>query len=257
MQPSRLVVDAFGASGDPSPLGGGEGRAWRVGELVLKPCADPIEWTWLASVLPTIPQDGFRLALPVRARDGSWIADGWCAQPFVVGAHAERWVDVIEVGERFHEAVAALARPPFLDDRTSPWSVGDRVAWEEADPPVQHPLLDRLLALRSAVDAPAQVIHGDLTENLLFDDGAAPAVIDITPYFRPRGFAAAVVVGDAVRWRDADPAPLLAATAHDPAFPQLFVRAVIYRLVTSLLFGREDVSYFGSDVALAERLCAG
>jgi len=59
----------------------------------------------------------------------------------------------------------------------------------------------------------------------------------VTPYFRPPGFASAVVIGDAVRWRDADPEPLLEATASDPAFPQLFVRAVIYRLVTSLLFG--------------------
>jgi class 3 adenylate cyclase len=66
-----------------------------------------------------------------------------------------------------------------------------------------------------------------------------------------------VVIGDAVRWRDADPEPLLEATVRDPTFPQLFVRAVIYRLVTSRLFGREDVGYFGSDVELATRLVRG
>jgi hypothetical protein len=49
---------------------------------------------------------------------------------------------------------------------------------------------------------------------------------------------------------------LLAVVAHDAWFPQLFVRAVIYRLVTALAFGRTDVSYFESDVALAERLLA-
>ena len=63
-------------------------------------------------------------------------------------------------------------------------------------------------------------------------------------------------MGDAVRWKDADPDPLLAVVSHDPEFPQLFVRAVIYRLVTALVFGRTDVSYFESDVTLAERLLA-
>jgi uncharacterized protein (TIGR02569 family) len=239
------------------PLPGGEGRAWRVGDVVLKPHDDPVEWAWLGAVLPTIALGGFRLAPPVPALDGSWVVDGWCAQPFVAGAYAERWSDVIEVGERFHAATAALERPAFLDARTNPWSQGDRVAWEELDPPVAHPLLDRLFGLREPIDVRPQVVHGDLTENVLFDDRLPPAVIDVTTYYRPTGFASAVVVGDAVRWRDADPAPLVARAAREEAFPQLFVRAVIYRLVTSLLFGREDVGYFGSDVELATRLVRG
>ena len=250
------MLDAFGVTGEPVALGGGEGRCWRVADLVLKPCDDEAEWEWLAAVLPAVAQDGFRLALPMRATDGRLVVDGWCGQPFVPGEHAERWVDVIEAGARFHEAVASLTRPTFLDLRTNPWSIGDRVAWEELAPPVSHPILAQLLAMRGPTAAPPQVIHGDLTENLLFADGLPPAIIDVTPYFRPSGFAAAVVVGDAVRWRDADPDPLIAAIAHDPSFPQLFVRAVIYRLVTSLVFGRTDVSYFASDVALAERLLA-
>ena len=250
------MLDAFGATGDPIVLGGGEGRCWRAGDVVLKPCDDEAEWVWLGEVLPTIAQDGFRLALPLRARDGRWVVEGWCGQPMLDGEHAERWVDVIEAGERFHRAVAEVSRPAFLDDRTNPWSIGDRVAWEELAPPDDHPILGRLLAMRAPMSAPSQMIHGDLTENLLFADGAVPAIIDVTPYYRPRGFAAAVVVGDAVRWRQADPEPLLAAVMHDPWFPQLFVRAVIYRLVTSLAFGRTDVDYFESDVALAERLLA-
>ena len=250
------MLEAFGATGDPVALDGGEGRCWRADGVVLKPCDDEREWAWLGDVLPAVVQDGFRLALPMRALDGRWVVEGWCGQPLVVGAPAERWVEVIEVGERFHAAIASLARPAFLDARTDPWSVGDRVAWEELAPPVDHPILERLVAMREPTSAPSQVIHGDLTENLLFADGLAPAIIDVTPYYRPRGFAAGVVVGDAVRWRDADPEPLLAAVAHDPWFPQLFVRAVIYRLVTALAFGRSDVSYFDPDVTLAERLLA-
>ncbi len=253
--PSPDVLDAFGVGGfDLVPLSGGEGKALRAGDLVLKPCDDPVEWTWLGHVLPTLRPDGFRLALPIPTPDGRWVADGWCAQPLVEGAHAERWGDVVEVGRRFHEQTTDLERPAFLDVRTHPWAVGDRVAWEEVPSPVEHPLLDRVLERRRPVTLQAQVIHGDLTENVLFADELPPAIIDITPYFRPASFASAVVIGDAVRWRDADPEPLLDAVRDDPEFPQLFVRAVIYRLVTTLVFDRGDVGYFESDIALAERL---
>jgi hypothetical protein len=79
------------------------------------------------------------------------------------------------------------------------------------------------------------VIHGDLTDNILFADGMTPAIIDPTPYWRPAGLASAIIVHDAVRWFAADPRPLVAATAHIEGFPQLFVRAAIYRLVTSIV----------------------
>ena len=49
------------------------------------------------------------------------------------GEHrAGRWVEVIDVGDRFHRAMAGLARPAFIAARTDPWPIGDRVAWGEA-----------------------------------------------------------------------------------------------------------------------------
>jgi hypothetical protein len=76
----------------------------------------------------------------------------------------------------------------------------------------------------------------------------------VTPYWRPAGFAAAVVVGDAICWRDADPDPLVVATSTVTEFPQLLVRAVIYRLVTALVFGQSDLDAYAKVVRLAERL---
>ena len=94
-----------------------------------------------------------------------------------------------------------------------------------------------MIALRRPISLPSQLIHGDLTDNVLFDDELAPAIIDPTPYWRPAGFASAIVVHDAVSWWSADPEPLIAATAHLEEFPQLFVRAAIYRMVTSIVMG--------------------
>ena len=236
------------------PLEGGEGRSWRAGDIVLKPCDDVVEWAWLGECLPRVHQEGFRLALPVRAVDDRWVVDGWSAQTAVAGVHAERWSEVLEVCRRFNASMATFARPAFIDQRTHPWSVGDRVAWEEANRPRDHPLLERLSAIRAPVDLPSQVIHGDLTENVLFADHLPPAVIDVTPYWRPSGYSLAIVTADAIRWFGADPDELLTACADIEAFPQLFVRAVIFRLVTTLVFDVRDVAYFGRVVEVAEML---
>jgi uncharacterized protein (TIGR02569 family) len=254
--PPRSVLAAFGAQGAAIPLEGGEGHAWRSGDLVLKPWDEVAEWTWLGEHLPRVREDGFRLALPVPAAGTAWVVDDWCAQTWVAGAHPTepRWLDVLTICDRFQRSLAHLPRPPFVDVRTHPWAIGDRVAWGEAQPNVEHPLLDRLLRLRRPIDLPAQAIHGDMTENVLFADPLAPAVIDPTLYWRPAGLASAIVVGDAVRWSAAEPTTLVAATDHIDGFPQLFVRAVIARLVTTLIFDRRDVTTFETDVRLAEEL---
>ena len=252
--PRREVLDSFGVTGPPTLLEGGEGRSWRAGDLVLKPCDDVVEWTWLGECLPKVDQEGFRLAFPMRAQDNRWVVDGWSAQAAVVCARTERWSEVLEVGRRLNGSLAPLGRPAFIDHRTNPWSVGDRVAWEEADPPRDHPLLERLSAIRAPVDLPSQVIHGDLTENVLFADHLPPSVIDVTPYWRPSGYSLAIVTADAIQWFGADPFELLAGCADVETFPQLFVRAVIFRLVTTLVFGHRDVADLEKVVGVAEWL---
>jgi uncharacterized protein (TIGR02569 family) len=192
---------------------------------------DAGEWTWVGEHLASIQEEGFRLAAPVRASDGSWTVAGWGATAFVEGAHAERWLDVLAVGDAFHARIRRFKRPSFLDARTHPWAVADRVAWEESPSPVSSSLLDELVSLRRPVRSSSQVVHGDLTENVLFADGEPPAIIDISPYYRPAGYASGILIGDAVRWRGADPAPLLEAARHHSELPQLLIRASIFRLV--------------------------
>jgi hypothetical protein len=47
--------------------------------------------------------------------------------------------------------------------------------------------------------------HGDLTGNVFVDPDGLPVVLDVSPYRRPRRWAEAVVVADALIWHDADP----------------------------------------------------
>jgi uncharacterized protein (TIGR02569 family) len=232
--PPPRVLAALGVSADPEPLAGGRGTAWRCGELVLKPLDTSVEeLEWQGSLLEGLRCDGFRVS---RLRG---ISDGWCSWEYVDGEHRERaWPEVIAVGERFHEAIAALPRPRFLDRRTNHWAIGERVAWGElpADDFAHVEHLPRLVgALRPVDETGSQLVHGDLTGNVLFADGLPPAVIDFSAYWRPTGFASAVVVGDALLWEGADE-NLLAAVAHVDDFPQFLVRALIFRAVVDALF---------------------
>lgn len=133
VQPTRRVLQAFGASEPPIPLGGGQGTSWRSGAIVLKPLELlESEVVWQADLFDSLAADGFRVARAVRAADGAVVVDGWTAWEAVEGTHEERrWTEVIAVGERFHAALAGTPRPSFLDERTDRWAIGDRVAWGE------------------------------------------------------------------------------------------------------------------------------
>jgi uncharacterized protein (TIGR02569 family) len=237
--PPVAVLEAFGLTGQPERLRGGQGRAWRVADVVLKPNdLAHAEIEWRASLFDRLEADGFRVARPRRTTTGANTFDYWTAEDWLPGEHLpRRWVDVIRVGERFHAALRHEPRPRFLDTRQDPWAIGDRVAWEEL--PSRDfgdvPGLNKLVARRRPIDETGQLIHGDLTGNVLFDETLPPAVIDFSPYWRPAAFASAIVIADALVWEGADES-LLAAVEQVDDFGQFLLRALIYRAVTHALF---------------------
>jgi uncharacterized protein (TIGR02569 family) len=252
-RPPETALRAFGLTGAPVALDGGRGSSWRVGGAVLKPLdMAEDELAWQAETYERIRCDRFRVAAPLRAGDGALVVDGWTATQAVSGRHEDRrWLDIIAVGDRFHAALAGLGHPGFIDRRTNPWSIADRVAWGEisAEPYTDTRHLPRLLSALRAVDAPSQLVHGDLSGNVLFDEHLPPAIIDFSPYWRPVGYATAIVVADALIWEGAD-ATLLSALAHVEDFDQYLLRAVIFRLVTGRIFGG-DADRFTLAVELA------
>ncbi len=230
-----MVLSEFGAASDPLPLAGGQRTAWRVDDVVLKPLDTSVNaLEWQADVLASLSPDGFRVAAPLRSRAGALVVDGWTAWPLLVGRHAPRWAEILAVGERFHKALAWVERPAaLLDARTDVWARADRITWGEspADDFAEVPEVARLLAARACVGrAPDQLVHGDLSGNVLFADGLPPAVIDFSPYWRPKGFASAIVAVDAVVWHKAD-LELLATVANGRDGAQFLIRALIFRLL--------------------------
>jgi uncharacterized protein (TIGR02569 family) len=234
--PSPAAIAAFGGAGVPVRLAGGRGSAWRVGDLVLKPLdGSPASLEWQATVLAACDGDEVRIATPLRSLDDSLLVDGWLATRYLEGEHRPgRWLEVIAAGDRFHRATRRLERPDFLDARDDPWATGDRVAWTELDPApfASSPHLARLLAWRRPVGLPNQIIHGDLGGNVLFAPSLDPAILDVSPYWRPADFGTAIVVADALVWEGADETLVDEVREGRPHFGQLLIRALIYRLVT-------------------------
>jgi hypothetical protein len=278
MRPGPEVLASFGASADLVSLPGGQGIAWRAGEVVLKPAGDPRVARWTADLYrdldPLDPPDplgplaarrdpGFRVPQPLRAvaedgATGDWVAQdplagAWVAWQWLPGEPASWsgvspfWPSLIAASRAFHAALAGRPAPPWLGRDGSQWTVGDQVAWGERDPgsvlaTAPGPLAGQLRSLLAAlqpVHLPAQLIHGDLGGNVLFAAGEPPAVIDFSPYWRPAGLALAVAAVDALTWSGADPA-ILGQLADQPGLDQLLARAHVGRLVTEIVSRRGD-----------------
>lgn len=242
--PPEAVLHAFGVTQRLHPLTGGRGTSWRAGRTVLKPLDMPrsaLVWQERALRL-VLASTAFRVAAPLRSGDGRLVVSGWTAWPYLAGGHEDgRWPEIVLVGRLFHAATAALPRPQFLRGRADWWAVGDRVAWGES--PIEPYLTldtvrDLVAGLRPVLARP-QLVHGDLTGNVLFHPELPPAVIDLSPYWRPPAFADAVVVADAMAWQGAGADLPAVVAAGVPEFGQCVLRALIYRIVADRLAGGE------------------
>ncbi|HET8767489.1 MAG TPA: aminoglycoside phosphotransferase [Pedococcus sp.] len=227
-----------------------------AGDLVLSPGREAQTAAWLNPVLAPLAvrldlervsgRAGVRVAMPIPARDGSWVVDGWGAsryEPDTTACHDPALLAATGrlLHARFDEAVRA--RPAGLDARTDRWAAADRLAWGPADDLAAAAersgsgLVRRLVEERADVDlGPDQLVHGDLAGNVLLDASGTPVVIDVAPYWRPARWAEALCLLDAVAWHGADGSVL------DPWWTgvgrQAVVRAALFRLLADCLDGR-------------------
>lgn len=250
MPPSEHVLDLFAVPGDVEPLAGGQGGSVRAGDLVLSPGRDPLVQRSLSPGIARLAVDldtrpgrdhrDLRVAMPVPARDGSWVVEGWSASRYepgtvlLVDLEAVRAVGAVLHAEleRTFTGWPLRYRPP-----RERWSVAERVAFEEATIPAEVAgtpsgmLAGRLADERD--DTPLgedQLVHGDLAGNVLLDAEGAPVVIDVAPYWRPTLWAEATCVLDSVMWWSADPAVIGEWT--DGAPRQAMIRAALFRLLS-------------------------
>lgn len=245
MLPPPSVLAAWDLRTGSVPLEGGQGTSVRVGDLVLKPHADDAYARWYAGLVPRTPQESFVLPAPVAATDGRLVVDGWSATRFVEGAPvhdddtaAGAWLPVLAAGRAFHAAVAAEPSPAFLASRDDRWALADRVAWGESDAgdvgDRSRRVLDEAQSLVRDEALRSQLVHGDLSGNVLLRGDGPPVIIDVSPYWRPAAYADAVVAVDAILWWRTDAALLqlaMPAGVSSDVWRSLLARALVFRLL--------------------------
>ena len=247
--PPPHVLDLFAADGLLEPLPGGQGTSVRAGDLVLSPGRDATQLGWLAPVQARLAvrlddEKGcsIRLTLPVPARDGGLVVDGWAATRFEPGTTPCR--DLATLRATAHLLHARLAvvlpeRPDALDARTDPWAVAERQAYDAAaalraarvrPEPGHRELVEAITAELDDTDlGRAQLVHADLAGNVLLDLAGTPLVIDLSPAWRSPLWAEAVCVLDAVLWFGA-PADAL-DDWRSGAGRQAMLRAALFRVL--------------------------
>jgi len=243
------VVRAFGGAPTPIPLAGGQGDAWRAGDVVVKPVHEPEEAAWCQRVIARVEERGFRVPRPIAA-DGAWVVNGWMACEYVDGLRGgqERLRDVLDAASRFHdslpdpdeEARAVLGR------RRHRWAIADRVAWCDATVDLTARaaelfagMCDELEHCPDAPDPSVQLVHGDIGGNVCFDAAGTAVVLDFSPYIRPRRYPDAIAVVDAMLWRGGGP-ELVELLAGDETAPAgLLLHALAFRLVAEDLGASE------------------
>jgi hypothetical protein len=145
-----------------------------------------------------------------------------------------RWREKIDICIKFHQAIANIPKPEYFEKRDqNPWVIADKVAWGELEIDY-HPkvalAVEKLLECLSPVDENSQLIHGDFGGNVMFSDTLLPAVIDLSPYWRPMPFAVGVVIADAIVWEGAG-ASLIEAGYQLDDFIQYLIRAELRRII--------------------------
>jgi hypothetical protein len=251
------VLRQFNLSAPAELLPGGSTRVYRAGEVVLKRIREtslennhsPALAAWIAAFTADLPQEGFRVPRPVPAVNGDWItSDGWTAWSFVEGIAAGPGdiPQCLAAIFALHRALKPIPRHPLMDDNRTAWGFAHRECWGEKPGGIQpelRPLLNELYALRRLVAVSAcQLMHGDLSpDNLLVAPGLAPAFLDLSPFWGPPEFAAAIFA-NFIGPRRGD-ASLFHYFESIPGFAQLILRAAIRMLlVVSHLNGLDEWS---------------
>ncbi|WP_454296590.1 aminoglycoside phosphotransferase [Salana multivorans] len=245
--PPPDVLDRFAVPDDVERLDGGQGCSVRAGDLALSPDRDPVLQEWLSPVQARLAYEldlapgrhPLRLVMPVPARDGEWVVDGWAATRFEPGVVVCHDLDlVLATGRLLHahlasavpECPALLASPPTSPSR---WDRAEALAFTpRAQWPSDLPAPVRTLGalLDDTPLGPSQLVHRDLASNVLLDPRGSALVIDLSPAWRPVLWAEAICVVDCVLWHDA---PLTALDAWRTGRErQAMLRALLFRMLS-------------------------
>ncbi len=239
------VIDAFCDSKDFEPLEGGQGDSIKAGNLVLKPADNESYTITIAKIWNSLNPSGYKIAKHVLSKKGNFIEMGYSATEYL-NIHEKPLAlnEKLAVSKSFHKNLKELnvKTLPFSDD---PWTNANKILWknERAEDYVSEQSLDfvkNILASLSKIDDEYQLIHADLSGNILFDENNFPVVIDFSPTIVPVKFADSIIVADSIAWQNA---PLSSLKLLEPIheYKKYVKYAIAFRIITASC--REDKTF--------------
>lgn len=243
----KKIARSFGCDMDLVHFPDGQGHTYQCGNMVIKRTGNVAESIALAEIMLALPQsEKLRLPTPLKTIDGEWVVDDFVAWTFLSGADlCGNYEEKVAAIDTYNEIFSTVSKPDFMDHRSDGWAVADRVCWGEqvaVYEPVFQNIIDDITPLLEDITLPEQLIHGDISRHILLESGSAPAVIDITPYWRPANFAHAVMMVTDIAWWEGDISDF-EFLRERPHWRQLVIRAALRRIIEQ----PEQIKHIGKD----------
>jgi uncharacterized protein (TIGR02569 family) len=249
---SDEILNSFNLSGNIEPLSGGQNTSLLVGNAVLKPVDDRQHSEWLLNVIHQINPQGYRLSKPIRNIQGTFVSKGWACTHFEMGQDTKgRIEEKLLVSRLFHRDLSTINSRGF-PHADNPWSKGHRIAWQIDDLPTELPYeikesihnLLRRVSLKEQYKV--QIVHSDLSGNILFDSFLNPLIIDFSPVIAPVEYAEAILVCDCIAWQGSEVSEIELLPSNE-RYKEMIIRAIIFRLAVSAFFSKGDYNTYSYD----------
>lgn len=229
------IAKFFGSTEQVFLLSGGEGQTYKSGKIILKKTNNEIESIGLADFVYNLEiKPGLRIQKPVKSVKGNWVESGYVAWEFLEGKEfSGNFEQKITICKMFNKTFEGYAKPKFLEYKNDPWFIADKYVWGEKDGEYQEDfqeIIRSTLQKINPINLESQLIHGDISGNIISDDVLGAAVIDLTFYYRPVNYSIAILLVDMLTWEGAD-ISLYGLVKEIPSIDQLLLRAGLKRAV--------------------------
>lgn len=249
MEFSKQIAASFNLDGEPIPLAGGQNTSVKINDAVLKPVDDEPHSEWLLNVIDKIVPDGYRLSKPIRSKNGKFVSKGWICMRFERGHETRGNIEEkLRVSRLFHRDISGVSVRDFPQP-DHVWSKAHRIAWQTKELPegVHKDARDIVESLLCSISLQkrynVQVVHGDLSGNILLDDALEPLIIDFSPTVAPVEYAEAILACDCIAWQGS-PISELDTLPDSKLYNEMILRAVIFRLTVAAICSGQDYDAF-------------
>lgn len=246
----KKVLTAFRATDNPVGFDSGQGDAFRCGDKVIKRIENEEETIWIAEQFNALERPKtFFIPEQLKSNENKWVVDNWASWKFIPGEGDSngKIQELFKICDDFHVFLKDVSKPDFIDKRKNPWSIADRVAWQEVEIKYDNIFMKSIIEIQKLlqpIKEKNQLMHGDIGGNIIFFKDSIPAVIDYSLYWRPAGFAKAVMVADNIAWEGAEKSEIKYLKETEKEAEQLLLRAILRRIVEQ----PEHVLQFGKDI---------